>query len=245
LAEALACFDDRFLRWQVTACGFRRAWVTEGQAVVVHRMRDTLPQLIALGTAGEVAVLLDVAAAALPHEQLVGGSVRLTIEVEAAAGLPATLRMVGEHADRWEWMWSRTQPPALDREREVRWTEDMDAVKALLALANPRHHGRPGDPDIRGWAAVHDTDGALLCTGALVDLDTGVPHLRSITTSPRARGQGLGAAVSAFLTREALRSDPPAVSLGLYSDNATARRLYLRLGYQPSHALISGPLVRR
>jgi ribosomal protein S18 acetylase RimI-like enzyme len=240
--EALAYYDDRFLRWQVTSSGFQRAWVTE-KAAVLHRLRDTQPQLIALGAAHEVGELLETAAATLPAEQLVDRSVRLTVEAEAAAGLPGTLRMVGQHTDRWEWMWSRTQPPAHVREREVRWTEDMDAVKALLATANPRHHGRPGDPDIRGWAAVHDSQGVLLCTGALADLDTGVPHLRSITTNPHARGRGLGAAVSAFLTREALRSSPPAVTLGLYSDNGLARRLYRRLGYQPSHALVSGPVV--
>ncbi|MEJ7757704.1 MAG: GNAT family N-acetyltransferase [Nocardioidaceae bacterium] len=126
----------------------------------------------------------------------------------------------------------------------MHWTDDLDAVKALLADANPRHHGRPGDPDLRGWAAMRDDRDALLCVGALADIDTGVPHLRSITTTPKARGQGLAAAVSAFLTREALRASPPAVTLGLYSDNATARRLYTRLSYQFSHALLSGPLIR-
>ena len=242
LAETRGVYADRFLHWQVTSAGFNSAWLGQ-RAVVIHRMRGTQPQLIVLGRGPQVTEPLELAAAALPPEQLADGSVRLTVEVEAAGHLPAGIRLEAEHTDAWEWMWTQTEPPPVPGEEAVRWTYDMDPVLALLAHANPRHHGRPGDPDIRGWAGVFD-DGALVCAGALADLDTGAAHLRSITTAPRARGQGLGAAVSAFLTRSALRSQPPAVTLGLYSDNATARRLYTRLGFQPSHALLSGPLRR-
>ena len=242
LAEALAAYDDRFLRWQVTSAGFQAAWVGQ-RAVVIHRLRGTQPQLIVLGHGPQVTEPLELAAAVLPSQQLADGSVRLTVESRAAPYLPASLRLAAEKTDAWEWMWTRAEPPPVPGEEAVRWTDDMDPVLTLLAHANPRHHGRPGDPDIRGWAGVYEA-GSLVCAGALADLDTGAAHLRSITTAPQSRGRGLGAAVSAFLARAALRSHPPAVTLGLYSDNATARRLYTRLGFQPSHALLSGPLVR-
>ena len=243
LDDVLAACDDLFVRWQVTPTGFQRAWVAE-RAVVIHRLRGTLPQLVALGAEPHLTDVVEHAVAALPPDQLADGSVRLTVEAAAARHLPAGVRLRRAETDAWEWMWTRDQPAPVPAETAVRWTDDMDAVKVLLAEANPRHHGRPGDTDIRGWAAIYDAD-MLVCTGALADLDTGVPHLRSITTAPHARGRGLGAAVSAFLTREALASGPAAVTLGLYSDNGTARRLYTRLGYRLSHRLLSGPLVLR
>jgi predicted GNAT family acetyltransferase len=59
----------------------------------------------------------------------------------------------------------------------------------------------------------------------------GVPHLASIATLPAVRGRGLGEAVTSSLTRAALLAGRPVVTLGMYSDNAVARRLYQRLGF--------------
>jgi RimJ/RimL family protein N-acetyltransferase len=239
--DAAAALDDRFLRWQVAAAGFRSAWLADG-AVVVHRTREERPQLIALGEPAELGHLLDTAAGELPAGQLADGEVRLTVESRAVSSIGPALRLDGERASRWEWMWTADQPPAVPGEEAVRWVEDIEQVAALLQDEYPDAHGRPGDPDIRGWAGRFHA-GNLVAVGALADLDTGVPHLRSITTAVAARGRGHGAAVSAFLTRAGLASHPPAVTLGLYSDNAVARRLYARLGYQRSHALVSGPVL--
>jgi RimJ/RimL family protein N-acetyltransferase len=239
--EAAAALDDRFLRWQVTPAGFQEAWLADG-AVVVHRIREGRPQLIALGEPAELGHLLDAAAAELPASQLSDGEVRLTVESRAVGWIGPALRLDEERASRWEWMWTVEQPPPVPGEEEVRWVDDIEQVSALLRDEYPEAHGRPGDPDIRGWAGRF-VAGNLVATGALADLDTGVAHLRSITTAVAARGRGHGAAVSAFLTRAGLASHPPAVTLGLYSDNAVARRLYARLGYRPSHALVSGPVL--
>ena len=52
--------------------------------------------------------------------------------------------------------------------------------------------------------------------------------------SPAARRQGLGAAVTAAMTRRLLRT-APVVSLALWSGNTTARALYDRIGFTGGH----------
>jgi hypothetical protein len=188
LAEALAAYDDRFLRWQVTSAGFQAAWVGQ-RAVVIHRLRGTQPQLIVLGHGPQVTEPLELAAAVLPSQQLADGSVRLTIESRAAPYLPASLRLAAEKTDAWEWMWTRAEPPPVPGEEAVRWTDDMDPVLTLLAHANPRHHGRPGDPDIRGWAGVYEAGSSCVP----VHSPTSTPAPRTCARSPRHRSRAGGA----------------------------------------------------
>ena len=239
--EAIAVFADRFLRWQVTPHAWLGAWVTPA-AVAVLRSRGSRHQLLGVGEPADVVRLLPLAAEQLRAIQSTAQPVRLTVETRALHRLPTQLRPDPEQADGWEWMWTDRTPAPVPGEESVCWVDAEDRLSALLASANPRHHGRPGDPDIRGWAGVRDDNGRLVAAGALAVLDTGIPNLRSISTDPAARGRGMGAAVSAFLTRHALR-DAPVVTLGMYSDNDTARRLYTRLGYRRSHAFCSGPLA--
>ena len=51
-------------------------------------------------------------------------------------------------------------------------------------------------------------------------------------------------AVTAWITRELLATGSDWVTLGMYSDNEVARRLYHRLGFRCDHYFTSGPLVR-
>ena len=90
---------------------------------------------------------------------------------------------------------------------------------------------------MRAWAGVR-REGRLVATSALCSTTSGTPHLRSIVTHPDQRGQGLGGAVTAALTLRGLQ-DSPVVTLGMYSDNDVARRIYHRLGYQTSHRWVS------
>ena len=73
----------------------------------------------------------------------------------------------------------------------------------------------------------------------------GVPHLASIATHPSARGRGLGALVTAALTRRLLDEGAPVVTLGMYADNDVARRMYLRLGFRCDHRWSSRAVVLR
>jgi len=63
----------------------------------------------------------------------------------------------------------------------------------------------------------------------------GIGYLASIATAPESRGQGLGGAVTAALTRHAFASGGGICTLAHFHPNEPARRLYLRLGYRTTH----------
>jgi predicted GNAT family acetyltransferase len=54
---------------------------------------------------------------------------------------------------------------------------------------------------------------------------------------PGARGQGLGAALTAGASRALLAEGAEWVSLGMWDDNDGARRIYHRLGFRTVHRL--------
>lgn len=85
--------------------------------------------------------------------------------------------------------------------------------------------------------------GSLVACAASTELVDGVPHLAGIAVHPRRRGEGLGGAVTASVTRAALRAGAEACTLGTYADNEPARRLYARLGYRCEHPFSSRALV--
>ena len=115
-------------------------------------------------------------------------------------------------------------------------------IEALLKEANPSHSTKPGWDGIELWAAIRDPDGGLLACGAFCRRDGGHAWLASIGTLPAARGQGLGAAVSAWMTRRAIEAGDEFCSLGHWAPNEPARRIYARLGYQTTHRMCSGRL---
>jgi len=115
------------------------------------------------------------------------------------------------------------------------------------------------EPDRR--ALVADEAAALLgrpeCHVCLVRVDgepaavvrrstfAGGSYLSSIATLPRFRGKGLGRLVTVSAVREALAAGSDWTYLGVFSDNAVARRLYENLGF----VAVGGPspdlLLRR
>ncbi|PPK95987.1 acetyltransferase (GNAT) family protein [Kineococcus xinjiangensis] len=150
--------------------------------------------------------------------------------------------------DDWDWFWTRQQPQPQPGEGRVVALPDDAAVRAevaaLLQRASPRHSARPGRPGVLGWAGIRDGAGRLVACAAHTENVPGVPHLASVATDPVQRGRGLGAAVTAALTRRLLAAGAPAVTLGMYADNDVARRLYARLGFVREHALSSRRLSR-
>jgi ribosomal protein S18 acetylase RimI-like enzyme len=135
----------------------------------------------------------------------------------------------------WEWMWTSTPPPLSSG---VAWLTPAEERELPDLLAHtPRAHAQPGDPSVRAWAGVR-RDGTLVAAGALCSAPAGTPHLRAIVTHPEHRGRGLGAAVTATLTLRGLQTSP-VVTLGMYSDNDVARRIYHRLGFVTSHRWVS------
>lgn len=144
----------------------------------------------------------------------------------------------------WEWLVTAAPPPPpsaaasavveLDGDRR-------DEITDFLAEHNPRTDGRPFAWPGQLWLGVRDQRGALLGVGCRDRTAAGYPRLTGIATATQHRGQGVGRAITAALTRHALR-EAPMCTIELYSDNAVARRLYRDLGYGRTVEWRSGPL---
>ena len=217
------------------------AWSGE-QALVFSRRgggRDQPVRMTAVGPAGPAAALLVLAASELPRPPAA-----ITVPRGALPLLPAQLRPPAP--EDWDWFWTTSDPPAVPGERHVAelptGERTAEELRAVLPAWSPRYSGEPGSPYVRRWCAVRDERGELLAVAAHVEYVPGVPHLASIATAPAARGRGLGAAVTAWLTRRAL-AERGICTMGMYADNAVARRLYRRLGYTDSHHWTSGTLA--
>jgi GNAT superfamily N-acetyltransferase len=148
---------------------------------------------------------------------------------EAQALLPVT------YHDHWDYLWTTVAPPPLPVEDDlptgvVALDSDADraAIEAVLDDALPHSTSRPGDPRIRAWHGIHD--GAELIAVAGDRSAHGVGFLAGIAVRADRQGRGLGAAITAALTRQ-LITEYDVCSLGVMSDNATAIRTYQRLGY--------------
>lgn len=151
--------------------------------------------------------------------------------------------------ETWDYMVyeSSAEPPAQPGEERVAAlapSPENDAeIEEFLKKANPTYSAKPGWEAIRSWATIRDDAGSLLAVGAYCVRDGASGYLASIGTLPAVRGQGLGAAVTAWLTRRSLRDGNPFCSLGHYWPNEPARRLYLRLGFRTTHEMSSGRFV--
>ena len=199
--------------------------------------------LVVLGRADASAALLaDVVATTDTAGDLTVGSA--TVPREAVPRLPPHLGL--ERPNEWEWLATTTLPPVQPAEDEVRWLgdPDHDDIVALLRAHSGRHDAEPGQPHAKRWCGIRDGAGDLVAVAAHTESWSTIPFLASIATRSDQRGRGLGGAVTAFITRRLLEEGRPRVTLGMYSDNDVARRLYLRLGYQVVHRFTSGRLRR-
>ncbi|SCG44548.1 GNAT family N-acetyltransferase [Micromonospora zamorensis] len=144
-------------------------------------------------------------------------------------GLLADRLTVTEHRD-WDFHWTDTAPPAqADEHRVVRLAEaDRPALEALIDVAFPSSTSRPGDPRVVAWYGIRAGDRLVACGADRSQSDVG--FLAGLTVAPDQRGRGLGAALTAGMTR-ALLAHHDTVALGVYTDNVGAARLYRRLGF--------------
>ncbi|MBZ2195169.1 GNAT family N-acetyltransferase [Occultella gossypii] len=147
----------------------------------------------------------------------------LDTTVAGVLGLPTV--------SHWDWLWTEAPPPATPGEDAVRLLDpvaDAEEILAVQAAANPTTH-LTLDREGARWFGWRDGQGSLRAIGGTTQRPVSV-HLGSIATVPAWRGRGLGAAVTAAMTRGGISSTGQ-VSLGMYADNAPARRLYTRLGF--------------
>ena len=229
LSELVELVDDPFVRRQVSASSFTTAWVAGEAAVVAAPSRRNLGPGAAytcVGPAADLDPLLASVAEVAP------APARVSVDKHSFGALP--WRVPSCHV--WDWMLCDTPPPP--PLLEVVEVADPAEVGAVLDAGNPDSFARPGDPDVETWLGAYD-DGVLGAVGALTRVGDSTGHLRGITTRPDHRGRGLGAAVSAALTRRAMAPTGVA-TLGVYVDNDPALGIYRRLGYRTVHTFASG-----
>jgi GNAT superfamily N-acetyltransferase len=152
-----------------------------------------------------------------------------------------SLDAVAEHVpvgvgNDWEWLCSTSSPAPVPAESRLvpLGEEHRDELDAFLSEHNARTDARPFQQPDQRWVGARDDRGTLVACGVREPGVAGYPVLSGITVHPDQRGGGLGLAITANLTRAAV-AERGVCSLGMYSDNDVARRLYHRLGYGADH----------
>jgi ribosomal protein S18 acetylase RimI-like enzyme len=134
-------------------------------------------------------------------------------------------------SDSWEIRWTTTAPPERSLEDAVvsLGTPHHAAIDDLLDKALPYTRNRPGDPRIRNWYGIFDGS-RLVAVGAERSRHD-VGYVAAIAVSPSRQGRGLGAAITAAVTRLLLR-EFDICALGVMDHNAGAKAAFHHLGYR-------------
>ncbi|RIK15403.1 MAG: hypothetical protein DCC50_08225 [Acidobacteria bacterium] len=140
---------------------------------------------------------------------------------------------------RWDFLWTRELPdppgpPAAVAPVELDDVRHAEEIERFGRGHNPDFEGFPGRGLASLWLGARDRAGSLVAVGAVHDLASGIPHLAGIVVEPACRRSGLGRWLTAELTARAVR-EAGVSTLGVYSDNDAALRLYDGLGYRTAH----------
>ena len=88
----------------------------------------------------------------------------------------------------------------------------------------------PGNEEVLFWGELRD-HGQLVATGALVQWRTGQVMFASIATHSDFRSQGLAQRLVSQMLGNASRSGISHIGLGVFSENASAKRAYEKVGF--------------
>ena len=154
-----------------------------------------------------------------------------------------------EPANDWEWFATSAPPPLQVGEARVGWLTDSDPTTAaeiveLLRTHSGRHDAEPGQEQVRRWC------GSVTSTTGWWPWRPAPSPGRACRSSPRwSPGRTPAARASAPRSPPGshvglLADGSPRVTLGMYSDNVVARRIYLRLGFTCIHAFTGGRVIR-
>jgi GNAT superfamily N-acetyltransferase len=205
---------------------------TTGDGEITGYLADGVIAWTGPGPAG-VAVGDGPKAGTLFSELLAAGLAASAIWLHLPRVPAEALRLPHTHRDDWEYLWTTAPPPLHPAEPRVvpLTAADEPAINAVLDDALPDSTTRPGDRRVRRWYGVWDGDRLVAC-GA--DRSRGeVGFLAGLAVATGYRGQGLGAALTASLSRHLFLSYRW-VSLGVMTDNPGALHLYHRLGFTNS-----------
>lgn len=176
---------------------------------------------------GEPEALADLASRELLSGLVTSGTLSLgtweLIDPVVAAGLTP--------GSPWDWMVTTTPPPDADAELVV--TEigrgDAAVVRQFHAAVMPESRFTADTPGFR-WFGVRDDADRLIAVAGAEGWRYSV-HLGGIATRADLRRRGIGTALVSHVARRGVE-ETGLVSLGLWSDNHGARRLYERLGFR-------------
>lgn len=235
---------DPWVRWGLPPSLPKEVWF-DGHVALIRRLSVRpgywVTPLCGSATESEMRSALEWLAASGELEGLERPSVSVPQEHLAVAESVLDLTEGGD----WEWMWTSTPPPVDSREEGLVDLDDLEDAEEIGMFSfrhNPRVWTEIGTGRMKRWVGLRGPSGDLIAVGGAEWEDSGVPHLAGIVTAVPRRGEGLGAVITAGLTRWSIE-EYGVCTLGVFSDNAVALRLYARLGYCTGRAWASRRLA--
>ena len=103
-------------------------------------------------------------------------------------------------------------------------------IKNFLEVHARKSSVWPGNEEVLFWGEIRDRE-QLVATGALVKWRTGQVMFASIATHSDYRSKGLAQKLVSQMLGNAIRSGISHVGLGVFSENASAKRAYEKVGF--------------
>lgn len=226
---------DAFARAAVSNGTVRAGvWACDGAAIWGNTHRHSL-SVVGVGDPAAAAGLLEAVAPELPGAHW----------ISLPRGWLAYCRLSAiEPTHDWEWFHITHAPSPIDVDGRPQWLpDDDDDIRAFLSEAMPEASAWPGDQRVNRWAGIRRVDGELVAALADTSKDPAAGHISSVTTAPAHRRRGYAAALTSWVTGAFLAEGADMVTLGMYSTNDSARRLYDQLGFRCDHRFSSAELL--
>lgn len=203
--------------------------VALGSAVAIHqRLGMEIDDWCVTGTPADAALLF---------RRLVSEGSHDSASLPWAAVESLLPEMTLHDVERWDFRWTDAVPPTRPA-YDVAWLGPAEhvEVQSLLDAAFPTAALQTADREVRRWAGLRDAGGRLVACAADATTAPTLGFIASIGCALDSRGQGYGAAVTAWTTA-ALVAEHGRAGLWVYHSNAAARRVYDLLGYRDDHRM--------